>query len=58
MRVNHTQLSSDPSLEPFFKRIAVSPVKREISSTVTTTEDVKRPRARRQTKAREEIEAP
>lgn len=63
MRVYQNQLSNDSSLEPFYKRIATSPVKRETSNAITSSaitsgEDVKKPRARRQTKAREEIEPP
>lgn len=56
MRVNQTKLASDPSLEPFFKRIAASPVKRESVSAITSGDEVRKPRVRRQTKAREEIE--
>lgn len=57
MRVNKSKLSSDPALEPFFKRITASPVKREsVSTAITSADEVKKPRPRRQTKAREELE--
>ena len=56
MRVNHTKLANDPSLEPFFKRIAASPIKRESVSAIISGDEVRKPRVRRQTKAREEIE--
>lgn len=58
MRVNHTNLANDPALEPFFKRIAASPVKRESISVNTPGDEIRKPRVRRQTKAHEEIEQP
>ena len=51
MRANQTRLSKDNALQPYYKRINPSPVKKEVPLTETKT-----PRARRTTKAREELE--
>jgi len=56
LRTNKTTLSKDPTLEPYFKRIATSPVKRESGGAFTSGDEFKKPRARRPTKAREELE--
>ena len=58
LRANEASLKKDPILEPFYRRIAASPIKRENTGTVTSGEEYKKPRVRRQTKAREEIEQP
>ena len=56
MRANQTRLTRDATLEPYFKRIASSPIKRESGGLFTSGDEVKKPRARRPTKAREELE--
>ncbi len=56
MRMNKTTLSKDPTLEAYFKRITISPVKRESGGAFTSGDEVKKPRVRRPTKAREELE--
>ncbi|MCJ1425378.1 hypothetical protein MMC29_003277 [Sticta canariensis] len=58
LRVNQNKLINDPSLEPFFKRIAASPVRRENIIAITPGDEFRKPRVRRQTKAPEEIEPP
>lgn len=65
LRANETRLSSDPVLEPFYRRIgALSPIKRESGgggggALLTSGDEVKKQtRVRRQTRAKEEIEQP
>lgn len=58
LRANEASLNKDPVLEPFYRRIAVSPIKRESAGVLTSGDDQKKPRVRRQTKAREEFEQP
>lgn len=66
LRANESRLSGDPALEPFYRRIgALSPIKRESGAgggggaLLTSGDEVKKqPRARRQTRAREEIGEP
>ncbi|KAI9816312.1 MAG: hypothetical protein M1827_001914 [Pycnora praestabilis] len=61
MRANQTTLSKDARFNPFYKRVSSdgSPVKREASAArITSDGEIKavKPRARRVTKARDEIE--
>lgn len=63
MRVNQTRLAKDPGLKPFYTRLAntASPKKYDIKyedpvETTSVEEVARKPRARRQTRAREEIE--
>ncbi|KAL9119797.1 MAG: hypothetical protein Q9187_003651, partial [Circinaria calcarea] len=58
MRANQSRLSKDSSLAAFYRRIATpsSPVKRESSVAVVVGDDSKKPRARRTTRARDDIE--
>lgn len=58
LRANESRLSKDPTLQPFYRRIAASPVKRESAGALVSGDDVKKPKLRRQTKAREELERP
>jgi hypothetical protein len=58
LRANETRLSKDPVLEPFYRRIATSPIKRESGVTFTFGDEVKKTRSRRQTRAKEELEEP
>ena len=65
LRANESRLSGDPALEPFYRRIgALSPIKRESGAggggaLLTSGDEVKKqPRARRQTRAKEEIGEP
>lgn len=61
-------MAGDPALEPFYRRIgALSPIKRESggggggggAGALTSGDEVKKQtRARRQTRAREEVEVP
>ena len=58
LRANQSSLSKEESLSDYYKRLGVrmrSPAKRESGG--ITSGDEKKPRARRQTKAKEEIEA-
>ena len=58
MRANQSTLAKDSKFDDFFRRIQgpTSPVKREGAGTVTVSNEVKKPRQRRVTKAREEAE--
>lgn len=66
LRAHQVRLANDLTFEPFYRRIgALSPVKRESGGggggigggvVLTSGDEVKKPRARRQTRAREEID--
>ena len=58
MRANQSRLSKDSSLAAFYRRITApsSPVKRETSVAVVVDDVTRKPRARRITRARDEIE--
>ena len=58
MRANQSRLSKDTSLVAFYRRITTpsSPVKRETSVAVVVVDDTRKSRARRITRARDEIE--
>ena len=51
MRANQTTLSSDKSLQPYFRRVSGSPLKKDSVDT-----EAKTPRPRRATKEKDDLE--
>lgn len=56
LRANETRFNKDPVFEPFYRRIATSPIKRESAVGLTSGDEQKKVKARRQTKAKEELD--